>query len=923
MVSGAQVSVWSAAGVVANGKTNQRGEFDLPHLAPGYYRVVVSAPGFSPWETPHIRIAAGQTANLSISLRLALQRQNIVVRRPSITKLSLSPAQNAGAVVIQGQAMQDFSNDPDELLAQLQELAGPAVGPNGGTIYIDGFSGGDLPPKSAILAVRVNRDPFTASESHLGYGRIEIITKPGQQHLHGGASIEANANPWNARSPFLAGAALPAYHTLLYGAHAGGSLGRHTSWFFSLQRRNINHDELIHTDTLDPATLAIENYTAALTAPRLLNDDSLRLDRQLTSSNTLMARYNYFGISMQNNGVGGQSLASQANDFVRHHHLFQFADTQVLSPNGYNQFRLQVLHFNNLQQPVSTQPTLEVLGAFTGGGFSGGYYHRSESHYQVRNVTAFTWGSHQAQFGEYLRNIRRSEDNTDNFNGTFIFNSLNDYQQTEMDLRQGMSMQQIRAAGYGPNQFNLTMGNPLAAVSRWDGALFAEDNWKLRPNLNFSYGLRLESENKIHDHDDWAPRLGLAWGLDKNTVIRAGAGIFYDRLDDDQMIQVERLNGINQVTYQVTDPNFYPNVPSAATLKTSAAAPTTYIIGPDLKSPYLTALAASIERQLGRHATLSLTYLNSHGERQFLTNDINAPLPGTYNPSQPGSGTRPLGQAAGNIYAYESQGLYRQNQFIANFRVQENAFSVFGYYTFNDAHADANGIDSFATNPWNLMADYGRAAFSIRHRIFAGGNLALPWGVQLFPMVIARSGIPFSITLGEDLYGTGIHNGRPAPATATTPPADLRVTPYGSFNIAPAPGENLIAPQSATGPAAVTFNLRLMKSFGIGPVIGAGHGHSGGGPDEHHHYHDHRRGLGPGGLGGSGGHGAGGGGSDHRYNLAVNISVRNLFNDTNLGIPVGNLNSPLFGQSINLAGGPFGYENIATRFVMLGLDFSF
>lgn len=59
----------------------------------------------------------------------------------------------------------------------------------------------------------------------------------------------------------------------------------------------------------------------------------------------------------------------------------------------------------------------------------------------------------------------------------------------------------------------------------------------------------------------------------------------------------------------------------------------------------------SVEHQLSRAITVPLTYINSRGEDQFLTNDVNAPLPGTHNPNDPTSGVRPLGFSAGNVYA--------------------------------------------------------------------------------------------------------------------------------------------------------------------------------------------------------------------------------------------------------------------------------
>src|SRR5207253_6504004 len=59
-----------------------------------------------------------------------------------------SDLNNASSVVISGKDLDALSDDPDELQSELQALAGPSAGPNGGQIYIDGFTGGQLPPKS-------------------------------------------------------------------------------------------------------------------------------------------------------------------------------------------------------------------------------------------------------------------------------------------------------------------------------------------------------------------------------------------------------------------------------------------------------------------------------------------------------------------------------------------------------------------------------------------------------------------------------------------------------------------------------------------------------------------------------------------------------------------------------------------------------
>lgn len=896
--------------------TDARGQYVIPSLPAGLYTISAKATGFATL-AKNIRTVAGRTGVLNFQLTVLAAQTQVEVRAQGV-EVSVAPSENASAVVIQGSDLKSLADDPDDLASQIQELAGPSAGPNGGEIYIDGFTGGDLPPKSAIREIRVNRDPFSAAYDRLGYGRVEILTKPGSAHFHGSGFILGNASALNAPSPFLAGTGQPPYHTILYGGRLSGPLGKKASFFFAVQRRNINRDNLVNTEVLD-SSLQPASLVSAVPNPRVLTSVSPRVDYQLTENNTLAARYHYFGADETNNGVGAQDLPSQAYAFNRHHHLLQVSDTQILSPRVVNETRFQYLHFQNTRAPQDFTPTLQVLGAFTGGGNGDGSLLRSESHYELQNLTSMALGRHYVQFGGFLRNIRRTENTNGGFNGTFTFNSLMGYQITEQDLSQGMTIAQIQTAGYGPSQFEITVGSPVASVNRLDGSLYAQDTWKLRSNLSLNYGLRFESENWISDHADWAPRFGVSWGLDSKTVVRGGFGVFYDRFDDDQMIQAERLNGANQLSYVVNSPSFFPDIPPTSTFASgSATAPTIYRTSPVLKSPYALESAVSVERQLSHGVVASVTYLNSRGERQFLTNDVNAPLPGTYDPADPSSGVRPLGPGTGNVYEYQAAGIFRQNQLITNFRVHAGRLSMFGYYVLNDAQSDTAGVDSFAADPWNIAADYGRSEYDIRHRAFVGGSLRGPFGILLYPMVVARSGFPFSITIGEDLYGTGIHNSRPAFAGASTPASDVKVTRFGTFNINPQPGEPIIPSNTATGPAAVSFNLRVSRTFGVGPLLGKGHTVSDEGPHQSGHHH----GLGGRGLSG-GGFGFDGSSTDRRYALTLSVSAQNIFNHPNLGMPVGDVTSPLFDQSLDLAGNPYSDGGDADRRITLRAAFAF
>src|SRR5207249_474654 len=115
-----------------------------------------------------------------------------------------------------------------------------------------------------------------------------------------------------------------------------------------------------------------------------------------------------------------------------------------------------------------------------------------------------------------------------------------------------------------PRQLLIVTGNPLVSNTFVDAGIYSEDDWKIRPNMTLSYGLRFETQNGIHDHGDWAPRISFAWGLGgkKNaapkTVLRTGMGIFYDRFGEALILQAERLNGINQQQVVIQNPS-YPN----------------------------------------------------------------------------------------------------------------------------------------------------------------------------------------------------------------------------------------------------------------------------------------------------------------------------------------------------------------------------
>lgn len=910
VVPAATVVLSNGNGFSKSARSGATGAFSFSQLQAGSYSLTVTAKGFAPFSLDGIQVTGGNATMQNVTLQLPVEEQQVQVESEA-GGVSTSPDNNAGAIVIKGRDLDALSDDPDELQSELNALAGPAAGPNGGQIYIDGFTGGQLPPKSSIREIRINQNPFSAQYDKLGYGRIEILTKPGTDKFHGMLMVNGNDSAFNSLNPFVTSE--PAYYSTFMTGNAGGALTKSSSWFASVFRRDNQSNAIVNAELLNSSGAAY-NYTAAVANPQSRLDVSPRFDFQLGAKNTLTVRYMFDRNVSTNNGVSGFALASQAYNESSHENTLQLSDTQVLGANMVNETRFQYMGDRDSQVAQSSDPAVSVEGAFSGGGNSMGTVRDNQDRYELQNNTMATRGAHTINFGGRLRFTHDASYSTSGFNGQYTYASLSAY------------------AAHTPAQYSVTAGNAALSVNYFDLGMYFQDDYKARRNLTLSYGLRYETQDWIGDHNDWAPRLSFAWapGGGKNsqakTVIRGGYGWFYDRFGEGNVLESIRQNGINQQQYVIANPSFYQNAPAASQLASlSTTAPTLYEIDPHLKASINMQEAIGVDRQFGKIATVAATYINSRGVHQYLTDNINAYLPSTYNAST-GTGTRPNGINE-NIDQYESGGVYNQNQVMLNYSVRARRVSLFGFYMMNFANADTSGAGYFPSNQQNPGADYGRASFDTRNRFLLGGNLQAPYGISFSPMLVANSGSPFNITIGQDLNGDNQFNDRPALATASS--TDTVQTAYGTFDLDPAWSAPRIPYNYGNGPTQFSMNLRLSKSFGIGPRVangtGAGgggfggpppggpRGGPGGGPGG---------GLGPGGLSGNNGPPRLDQAVARRYSLNFSAMARNVLNNVSLAQPVGVLDSPLFGRSTALAGGFFS-SAASNRSIDLQVSFNF
>ena len=424
LVPGATITLTSGAGKAATATSGSDGTYTVRGLPPGTYIMTATAPGFGVYLKQDIKITAGANLALDVTLAIADATQTVNVTADTVS-LSVDPDSNASSTVITGAALDALSDDPDELQAELQALAGPSAGPNGGQIYIDGFTGGQLPAKSSILAIRINQNPFSAQYDQLGYGRIEIITKPGTDKFHGNVSFNFGDKFLNTSTPFLGPAnSQPDYHTIFFMGNVTGPIRKGMSFTLSASHRNIDNNNLVNptafytTSATSTALCApglstistcgsfpFPTTSRALAEPQTRWDISPRVDTLIGQKNTLTARFQY---EQGNNSV---TLPANPSALLTDRHptaaalrtTMQVSDTQLFSSKVINETRFEYQHTTNNSTPISTSPFITVQGVFSAGGSTGGVSSTPGDHIEVQNYTSIQLAKNFVRLGGRLR----------------------------------------------------------------------------------------------------------------------------------------------------------------------------------------------------------------------------------------------------------------------------------------------------------------------------------------------------------------------------------------------------------------------------------------------------------------------------------------------------------------------------------------
>ena len=735
--------------------TNQEGRFRFTQIASAGYEIEVRKEGFKAIIT-QITVSAKSVAPIRIVLPIADLREEMAVgTRPAQT--NSNPEENLDVVKLDRETLKDLPVLGHDVIGTLSSLLdSSSIGAGGPTVIVDGLETTKKKiPASQIKEVRINQNPYSAEFSRPGRGRIEVITKPGSSAYHGEFNFVFRDYRMDARNAFAT--ERPREQRRIFEGNLSGPIGnsKTTSFIFGVNREEEDLQSVVFAITPDGLV------SANVPNPNRDTEMAFRIDHQAGKKTTLSIRYEFTFDSSRNDGVGGFNLPEMATNSSGREHQFYLIHRRIISRSLVNEFTLRAAHEREVSSGArANTPRLIVLDAFTGGG-SQTDRRLALDNFQLNEILSWTHGKHFIRAGLNIPALtRRALDDRNNFGGTFTFSTLADYVNSR------------------PFLFSINQGEARLVFWQKDFGLFVQDNILVRPNFSVAMGLRYDWQNYLGDSNNLAPRFSFAYAPDKKrkTVLRGGAGIFYDRTGAGPIADRLRFDGqrLRQVT--ITDPGYPDPLLSGGTLAAEPASIVRFARG--IGSPYTLQFNLGVERQLTKTLAATANYINTRGIKLFRSRNINAPPPPSYI-ERPDTSIGVLRQiestARSQAHAVELMLRGRISRFF-NGTVQ---------YTVGRAYNNASGINSLPANNYDLTAEWSRAEFDERHRFNLLGKIEAGDWFDLGLTLSLASGRPYNLTTGRDDNRDSVAGDRP-------------------------PG---VRRNSLQGPGAATLDLRWAKEF--------------------------------------------------------------------------------------------------------------
>jgi hypothetical protein len=746
----AQVSLLGSGDkALAQVTTDHSGSFRFDHLDTGNYILDFHAEGFRPTRV-NLNLTAKRQTPMRVTMQIAVLNESITVATGDSTPLvSIESSENQNANTIDRNALDRVPVfDQDYITTMSRFLDDNATGTNGVALVVNGIeaNGPGVTP-SAVQEVKINNNPYSARFSRPGRARLEIITKAGTPNYHGSLNFLFRDSVFDATNVFAI--VKPHERRQYYEGSVTGPIGhsKHTSFLLALDEDLQDQQGIV-----DPTALAAAESLGFGAIPQTVANPthhffgSGRIFHDFANGDQFWIGYSFEHRSVENQNVGGITLPSAGTDTHFLEHEINVSDLHQFSPHWLNQLRFLVGHYDNSVSSISGAPQLAVSGLFTAGGAQADS-RRTEYHFDGTDFATYANGRHQLSFGIDIPDIsRRGLDDFTNRAGTYTFASSVDF------------------AAATPTTYLLQTGQGHVVFVEKVISGFIEDNIRLKPGFSLYLGTRYYWQNYFHDEPhNFAPRVGFAYAptAGGKTVIRGGAGVFYDRSGPSPIGDLLHFNGVNLLRYIADQPLVsYPISPLAL-----AQVPTSVVtLDSHARIPYSIQYSIGVERQVTAKSTASAVYIGNRGMDSFRSIDANAPIlvGGNYVRPNP---------TLGQDRQIQSEGYLKGNALELTFRGKPSKyFSGQVQYTLSRTYNNTSGITFFPANSYDAAADWGR---SDNDRLHKFDLLASSQPTHYFTFGAALSlysGKPVTITTGADDNHDGIINDRPLGVARNTMP---------------------------------------------------------------------------------------------------------------------------------------------------------